>query len=473
MKQMLILALLAWPLSGVAQYVYQGQFGSSGTVPGQFNAPRGITVDNGGQIVITESGNHRVQICTDTGTCIAWGSFGVESGQFDRPRGVGVNSEGRIFVADRGNDRIQNCSTTGICTDFGGSGTAVGKFESPRGLAITSDDRIVIADTDNNRIQICTDQGSCSAFGSSGSGLGQFNSPAGVAVNNVGQIVIADRGNDRVQICSENGSCSAFGSLGTSDGQFDSPAGIAVTSNDRIVVADRFNNRIQVCDDSGNCTAFGGPGTGNGQFNLPWGVTVDSQDRIIVADLGNDRIQLFVDSSPPPVSVDFLSADPGTIEQGQSVLLSWAVSNATTCDTLGGTASWQALAIDADGGSASVQIDEAGVYLFTVECTDGQNTDSKGVTVTVEAGMPAFEINAGLNDAWVTDQAPFQGLFFTVFEQLELVFVSWFTFDSSPPGGPDTAVFGAFDQRWVTALGGYTGNTVTLSVELTSGGIFN
>lgn len=86
---------------------------------------------------------------------------------------------------------------------------------------------------------------------------------------------------------------------------------------------------------------------------------------------------------------------------------------------------------------------------------------------------PLFTINAGLNDAWVSEDAPFQGLFFTVFPDLGFFFLSWFTFDSVLPIGDDTAGFGAFDQRWVTGGGFYVGNSVTISVELTSGGIFN
>ncbi|NND44004.1 MAG: hypothetical protein HKN58_01680, partial [Xanthomonadales bacterium] len=70
-----------------------------------------------------------------------------------------------------------------------------------------------------------------------------------------------------------------------------------------------------------------------------------------------------------------------------------------------------------------------------------------------------FAINAGLNDAWVTAQAPFQGLFVTVYEALGLVFVAWFTFDvpeaeaamspQSLQSMQATATFGAEDQRWV------------------------
>ena len=69
--------------------------------------------------------------------------------------------------------------------------------------------------------------------------------------------------------------------------------------------------------------------------------------------------------------------------------------------------------------------------------------------------------------------APFQGFFFTVFPDLEFFFLSWFTFDSELPPGSITAEFGAPDQRWVTGAGFYVGDSVTVNVELTSGGIFN
>lgn len=295
----LALVGLGYSDSAGAQYQFETAFGTFGSAVGQFDDPRGVAVENGGRIAISESGNDRIQLCTYQGACSAFGGFGTESGQFDRPRGVAVNSENRLFVADRGNDRIQDCSLSGVCTAFGTSGSAVGEFESPRDVAITADDRVVVADTDNNRIQICTDSGACTAFGSLGGGLGQFNSPSGVAVDNAGRLIVADRGNNRIQICSEVGNCSAFGSSGSSVGQFDSPTGIAVDSQDRIVIVDRFNDRVQICSDTGFCSAFGTTGSGNGQFDLPWGVAVDADDRIIVADLGNNRIQVFAPSEPP------------------------------------------------------------------------------------------------------------------------------------------------------------------------------
>ena len=92
--------------------------------------------------------------------------------------------------------------------------------------------------------------------------------------------------------------------------------------------------------------------------------------------------------------------------------------------------------------------------------------------ITVQGEQPVFQINAGLNDAWVSAAAALQG-FFTIFEDLGLFFLSWFTFDSVPPDAGATAVFGAVGQSWVTGAGGYSGDTATISVELTGGGIFN
>lgn len=92
-----------------------------------------------------------------------------------------------------------------------------------------------------------------------------------------------------------------------------------------------------------------------------------------------------------------------------------------------------------------------------------------GVRVRV---LNNFQINAGLNDAWVNDSAPFQGMFITVFPDLGLVFVAWFTFDSAPPAG-GTATFGGIGQRWVTGLGTIDGDRVSLNMELTTGGSFN
>ncbi len=84
-----------------------------------------------------------------------------------------------------------------------------------------------------------------------------------------------------------------------------------------------------------------------------------------------------------------------------------------------------------------------------------------------------FAINAGMNDAWVNAEADKQGMFITVYPDLGIIFLAWFTFDTVPPPMGTPAVFGAADQRWATAVGPYSGKSAQLKAELTSGGIFN
>ncbi|NND44599.1 MAG: hypothetical protein HKN58_04705 [Xanthomonadales bacterium] len=117
----------------------------------------------------------------------------------------------------------------------------------------------------------------------------------------------------------------------------------------------------------------------------------------------------------------------------------------------------------------------AGDYVIgvTLNFADGNANDNDRTAATVLTLLGKFLINAGLNDAWVNADAPFQGLFFTIFPDLSLFFAAWFTFDSVPPGQDVTAVFAAPDLRWVTASGIYSEDSVTLTAELTTGGVFN
>jgi len=84
-----------------------------------------------------------------------------------------------------------------------------------------------------------------------------------------------------------------------------------------------------------------------------------------------------------------------------------------------------------------------------------------------------FSINAGLNDAWFNPSTPGQGVFLTVFPDIEMMFLAWFTFDTSRPAAGVEAVVGEPGHRWLTAFGPYTGNVAELEVELTFGGVFN
>ncbi|MCP4306206.1 MAG: hypothetical protein GY788_15300 [bacterium] len=84
---------------------------------GEFNDPVGVAVDAvTGNIVITDAGNDRIQICDPiTVSCTAFGSSGSGLGEFDDPFGVAVDAvTGNIVVADSGNDRVQVLARGGV-----------------------------------------------------------------------------------------------------------------------------------------------------------------------------------------------------------------------------------------------------------------------------------------------------------------------------------------------------------------------
>jgi len=87
--------------------------------------------------------------------------------------------------------------------------------------------------------------------------------------------------------------------------------------------------------------------------------------------------------------------------------------------------------------------------------------------------LPIGLLNPGLNDAWFNPETDGQGFFITVFPELDAVSLAWFTYDTVFPPGNLTANLGNPGHRWVTALGPIDGNSATLTVFITKGGLFN
>ena len=92
---------------------------------------------------------------------------------------------------------------------------------------------------------------------------------------------------------------------------------------------------------------------------------------------------------------------------------------------------------------------------------------------TYTPAAASLVVNAGMNDAWYNPSTPGQGFFINVFPDLGLVFFAWFTYDTARPAQDVTAILGEPGHRWLTAIGPFSGDTVTLDVELTQGGVFD
>jgi plastocyanin len=115
------------------------------------------------------------------------------------------------------------------------------------------------------------------------------------------------------------------------------------------------------------------------------------------------------------------------------------------------------------------------LYHCTVHSSPGMNINTfmNGRITVEQANGSDFVINTALSDAWYDPATDGQGFFIIVWEDAQTVFLSWFTYDTERPPQDVMAILGEPGHRWLTAQGGYAGDTVTLDVHLTAGGVFD
>ncbi len=116
-----------------------------------------------------------------------------------------------------------------------------------------------------------------------------------------------------------------------------------------------------------------------------------------------------------------------------------------------------------------------GAIIDLNDASSGNNSkaDTTPIDVVADDNGQDFTINAGLNDAWFNPATSGQGFFITVFPDIQMMFLAWFTFDTERPPVSVDAILGEPGHRWLTAFGPYSGNTAMLDIELTRGGVFD
>jgi len=137
---------------------------------------------------------------------------------------------------------------------------------------------------------------------------------------------------------------------------------------------------------------------------------------------------------------------------------------------------WTQLGVDIDGEatgnlsgfSVSMSADGNRVAIGA-PVNDGNGSNSGHVRVY----SPKTVMNAGHSDAWFDPNTNGQGFLISVFPDVGLVFLAWFTFDTEFPAMDAEANLGDPGHRWLTALGTIDGNQSVMDITVTSGGLFD
>jgi tripartite motif-containing protein 2/3/tripartite motif-containing protein 71 len=262
--------------------------------------PRGVAINQRGEVVVSECGGHCVSVFSHSGKkLLSFGTRGSDLGQFNYPREIALDDEGNILVADSRNHRIQKFTPGGLLlTSAGTKGSGPLQFKHPAGIAFNaSNSKWYVTDTRSNRVQVLnSDLTFSSTFGGGGYGKGHFNYPAGVACDSTGRVYVVDTGNHRIQVFTmEEEFTMMFGRRGQGRGELDSPYGIAITTSDMVYVSEEGNNRVSVFTSEGQfVTSFGRKGKGPGCFQLPRGLAVDNSGVVYVCDRDNNRVQIIL-----------------------------------------------------------------------------------------------------------------------------------------------------------------------------------
>ncbi len=226
------------------------KFGEAGSEEGQLRYPYGVAVDRDGNVYVSEGNddlvfgsplapdaNHRVQKFSPTGEFLATiGGAGSGDGQFQCPRGLCLDGGGNLYVADSFNRRVQK---------FDADGVFVEAFEIDlfiHGIAVDAGGIFYLTDPQRNSIHKVSPAGSfLTSWGANGSEPGWFYGPEGMDVDAAGNLYVADHGNARVQKFSPDGGFLASFAI-------DHPTDVAVDANSVIYAAGLYGIRTYAAD---------------------------------------------------------------------------------------------------------------------------------------------------------------------------------------------------------------------------------
>jgi sugar lactone lactonase YvrE len=298
-----------------------------------------VTGPSGSEYYVADSLNHVIRKVVLSGevTTVAGvpGSPGSNDGsaltaRFNQPRGLAVNEAGDIFVADYGNHTIRKISADGVVTTVAGTAGAAGelddigaraRFNGPWGIITDEEGNLLVSDTLGHTIRLIFSSGEVLTVGGGGNIPGhadgsitvsRFRSPKGIALDGSGNLWVADSGNHAIRVIVAGDAtvvtaAGVVGETGTQDGfgplaKFNNPTNL-VFLDDTLLIVDSGNFAIRTLVLDGEnpvvSTAGGEKGVRGYQdgpaaaarFDNPSGIAVDGVGGVVLTELSAGTIR--------------------------------------------------------------------------------------------------------------------------------------------------------------------------------------
>jgi sugar lactone lactonase YvrE len=272
-------------ISTIAGTGVAGHSGDGGpATEAKLNGPYGVAVDNKGNIYVADQRNNRVRKIGPDGIIITLAGtdrrgFAGDDGPANKaslagPDAMLVDDLGNVIIADTGNHRVRRVGPNGVITTIAGitqgysgdGGPALkAQLNVPAALALDAKGNLYVGDFRNHVVRKMTVDGIISTVAGTGTPgfngddrsatSAQLNEPGGLGVLPDGSLVIADGVNVRVRRVATDGTIATIAGTGKraygGDGGPALQADLAVLdilatdAQGNIYLADYGNNRIR------------------------------------------------------------------------------------------------------------------------------------------------------------------------------------------------------------------------------------
>lgn len=287
------------------------EYGTYRNAAGVVSNAQSVCVNqNTGQVYVSDSFNHRIQVFDANGNYVsAYGGIGGPYGYgtavnyFLYPKQITIDDNNTLYVADFGNGRVVKKYAAGL------SFIVTAAVVQPWGVAVDDSGYLYVSDWYTDSIKVFYNGIQIRSWGGSGTGQGQFNKPCDLKIgiyNGTTALYVADCGNNRVQIFSLTG--SYLGQLGSPEtdplGNYNEakaagamllPYGITIDANGNVLVSDTSHKCMRMYDSNGTLLeTWGTMSNSEGNFFSPMGCDINQNTgRLYVTDGVLQRVQFF------------------------------------------------------------------------------------------------------------------------------------------------------------------------------------